>query len=183
MSDRDAARRLLRELLAEVLEGSGGNGHHAEPEPAPAPAGPPPVPAPPTAAVLRPSTWNRPAAPGEVIGDGARAPAREPRVETVALGADADLERFARALAARCEDPREREAIRSGAIRFTLGGASPASSHGTIRIESGAVTEKAVRQAAAGGSRLVLAPRAVLTPLARETARRLKVEIERERRW
>ncbi|MFZ0380633.1 MAG: hypothetical protein WAL38_22595, partial [Solirubrobacteraceae bacterium] len=28
----------------------------------------PQVPAPPTPAVLRPSTWNRPAAPGEVIG-------------------------------------------------------------------------------------------------------------------
>src|ERR1700761_9865068 len=28
------------------------------------------VPAPPVAAVLRPSTWNGPAVPGEVIGDG-----------------------------------------------------------------------------------------------------------------
>ena len=51
-----------------------------------------------------------------------------------------------------------------------------------MRIESGAVTEKTVREAAASGARLVLAPRAVMTPLARERARALKVEVERERR-
>ena len=37
----------------------------------------PQVPAPPVAAVLRPSTWNQPPAPGEVIGNGA-APAPAP---------------------------------------------------------------------------------------------------------
>jgi hypothetical protein len=49
------------------------------------------------------------------------------------------------------------------------------------RIERGAVTEKAVRDAARAGERLVLGPRAVLTPLARDRARATGVEISRER--
>jgi len=51
-----------------------------------------------------------------------------------------------------------------------------------MRVERGAVTERTVKEAAAAGAGLVLAPRAVLTPLARERARELGVEIERERR-
>jgi hypothetical protein len=49
------------------------------------------------------------------------------------------------------------------------------------RIERGAVTEKVVRAAARAGERLVLGPRAVLTPLARDRARATGVEISRER--
>jgi hypothetical protein len=51
----------------------------------------------------------------------------------------------------------------------------------TRRIERGAVTEKVVRDAARAGERLVLGPRAVLTPLARDRARVTGVEISRER--
>ena len=49
------------------------------------------------------------------------------------------------------------------------------------RIEKGAVTERAVLEAASAGARLVLGPRAVLTPLARDRARVLGVPIEKER--
>jgi hypothetical protein len=49
------------------------------------------------------------------------------------------------------------------------------------RIEKGAVTERAVQAAASAGARLVLGPRAVLTPLARDRARALGVPIEKER--
>jgi hypothetical protein len=49
-----------------------------------------------------------------------------------------------------------------------------------VRVERGAVTERAVRRAAADKARLVLGPRAVLTPLARDTARSLGVDVERE---
>ena len=49
----------------------------------------------------------------------------------------------------------------------------------TRRIERGAVTEKMVRDAARAGQRLVLGPRAVLTPLARDRARASGVEIDR----
>jgi len=49
------------------------------------------------------------------------------------------------------------------------------------RIERGAVTERAVIKAAADGARLLLGRGAVLTPLARDKARSLGVEIEKER--
>jgi hypothetical protein len=54
-------------------------------------------------------------------------------------------------------------------------------SGGENRIERGAVTERAVQAAASAGARLVLGPRAVLTPLARDRARALGVPIEKER--
>ena len=174
MSDREDARRLLRELLPELLQealGSGsanGNGHGAVPS----------VPAAPVAAVLRPSTWSQPPAPGEVIGDGRSADAG--RIEHVTLESDEDLDRFVRSLLARFES--DGAAIHAGRLRFSLGGPGPAGGGGVLRIERGAVTERTVKDAAAAGARLVLAPGAVLTPLAREKARALGIDIERERR-
>ena len=50
-----------------------------------------------------------------------------------------------------------------------------------MRIAHGAVTERTIKKAADAGGRLVLGPGAVLTPLAREKARALGVDIERER--
>ncbi|HEY6297619.1 MAG TPA: hypothetical protein VIX15_18335 [Streptosporangiaceae bacterium] len=49
------------------------------------------------------------------------------------------------------------------------------------RVESGAVTEALVKQAAQAGERLVLGRSAVLTPLARDRARASGVEIVKER--
>jgi hypothetical protein len=178
MSAREEAREMLRELLAEALGAGNGNGGHRGGQTGDAGATPA-VPAPPVAAVLRPSTWSQPPAPGEVIGDGAAgeppgaAPAGGPRVEAVSLRSDADLARFVDAVLANAA------AIRSGGLRFTLGASVQS---GVRRIEKGAVTERTVNEAASAGQRLVLAPAAVLTPLARERARHLKVEIERERR-
>jgi hypothetical protein len=196
MSDeRDDARRMLRELLPELLAealgnanghagGNGnGNGNGSAPAP-PAPA----VPAPPVAAVLRPSTWDRAPEPGEQVGDAPAAAAvgapAAPGTEWVTLESDADLDDFVRVLLKRFEHPRDRLAIRSGQVRFALRRAHGAAAGGatTLRVERGAVGERTVKQAAATGARLVLAPRAVLTPLAREQARALGVEIERERR-
>ena len=182
MSEREAARAMLRELLQEALAAP--NGH-----PPADPAGAAPlVPAPPVAAVLRPSTWSRPPAEGEVIGAGAGAPAAGapdaagPATEWVTLDSDEDLQRFVRGLLARLEDPRDRAAIQSGRLRFALrragaGGSVP----GTLRVDRGAVTERKVEEAAKAGARLVLGPGAVLTPLAREKARAKGIEIERER--
>jgi hypothetical protein len=151
----DAARDLLRELLAEALAGE--NGQHAV------------VPPPPVAAVHRPSTWSQPAAPGEVIGDGAST-----RTELVTLGNDADLAAFVRSVLERADE------IRQGRLRFTLGRGTT-SSAGVMRVAHGAVTERTIKKAADAGGRLVLGPGAVLTPLAREKARALGIDIERER--
>jgi hypothetical protein len=49
-----------------------------------------------------------------------------------------------------------------------------------LRIERGAVTERAVVAAAKDGRRIVLGPRAVVTPLARDKARTLGVALEKE---
>jgi len=169
VSERDDARAVLRELLAEALAGGNGNG-------APVPQ----VPAPPVAAVLRPSTWTAPPAGPEVIGGGAppaAAPSPAAGVEHVTLASDADLDRFVRGLLAR--PPEELEAIRAGRLRFTLGAAQPA---GVVRVERGAVTERKVDEAAKAGARLVLGPAAVLTPLARDKARAKGIKIERETR-
>ena len=43
------------------------------------------------------------------------------------------------------------------------------------------MTERTIKEAAAAGARVVLAPAAVITPLAKEKARALGVEIEREK--
>ncbi len=161
----DAARDLLRELLAEAL--ANGDGGKAA------------VPPPPVAAVHRPSTWSRPAAPGEVIGDGAGHD--RGAAEPVTIASDADLDRFVRALAARFDDAGQRAAARDGRLRFTLGGAPAGAPAGALRAGRGAVTERTIKRAADAGGRLILGPGAVLTPLAREKARALGVELERER--
>src|SRR4051812_49618799 len=94
MSDREAARDILRELLQEALTGTNGNGVV------------PQIPPPPVAAVHRPSTWQAPA------------PAPQAGVEPVTIGSDADLDRFVRGVLAR---PREdHAAILAGRLRFTL---------------------------------------------------------------
>jgi hypothetical protein len=167
MSEHDAAREILRELLHEALAGPAGNGVT------------PQVPAPPVAVVLRPSTWTGPPAGGELIGGAA--PGAAAGAEFVSLESDADLDRFVRALLARCENPQEREAIRSGRLRFTLSRGGATATGGVVRVERGAVTERKVDEAAKAGARLVLGPRAVLTPLARERARAKGIDIERER--
>jgi hypothetical protein len=183
MSEREAARAMLRELLGEALAAP--NGDHA---PGPADAAPR-VPAPPVASVLRPSTWSRPPAQGEVIGGAAGSPAQPApdavgrAIEWVAMESDDDLERFVRALLARFENPRDRAAIHDGRLRFALRrpGAAGAAA-GIVRVERGAVTERKVEEAAKAGARLVLGSGAVLTPLAREKARARGIEIEREQR-
>jgi hypothetical protein len=156
----DDARDILRELLAEALNGTNGHAPAAQ------------VPPPPVAAVHRPSTWEAPAG----------------GVERVTLAGDDDLNRFVRDLLTRPD----RDAILAGRIRFTLGateggpGRIPSGSSGgsppggPTRIDRGAVTERTVAAAAKAGGRIVLGPRAVLTPLAREKARALGLVIERE---
>ena len=140
-----------REMLRELLaEALAGNGVV------------PQVPPQPVATVHRPSSWQAP----EVA-------------EQVVIRSDDDLNRFARALLTR--PPEERDDIVAGRRRFTLGGeGAPTAAGGVVRVDRGAVTERKVDEAARTGARLVLGPKAVLTPLAREKARAKGIEIERE---
>jgi hypothetical protein len=145
-------REEARKLVRELLQEALGNGNGV----------PASVPPPPVAAVHRPSTWAQPAGPGEVIGS-------PERTETVRISSDADLAAFVQLVLD------QSGAIRAGRLRFTLGGS------GAMRVAHGAVTERTIKKAADAGGRLVLGPGAVLTPLAREKARALGVDIERER--
>ena len=164
MSERDAAREIIRELLHEAMAPANGNGVT------------PQIPPPPVAAVHRPSTWSPPdGPPARRAPAGARPPEGGRGPEGVTLDSDAELDRFVRSLLAR--PPEELEAIRAGRIRFTLRGGAPS---GALRVERGAVTERKVDEAAKAGARLVLGPGAVLTPLARDKARARGIEIERE---
>ena len=121
----------------------------------------------------------------------------------VRISTDEDLHAFVLRVLKLAGNPKLRQDLISGRARFRLAAApappgvawtrslpppgvssrgddlpGPAGRH---RVDKGAVTERTVAAAAAAGARLVLGPRAVLTPLARDKARALGVPIEKER--
>jgi len=132
-----------------------------------------------------------------------------PETETVNLSTDEDLAEFVTRLLDL--DPGQREDLLTGRKRFRLAVAPPPAAQappatpapaaarpapapaaapatngtrrtdGVRRIDSGAVTEAVIRDAARTGQRLVLGRAAVLTPLARDRARASGVQIEKER--
>lgn len=116
----------------------------------------------------------------------------EGSAQEVSVRTDAELDAFVRRVAALCDDPGQRSALKDGRRRFSLaatssgdGPAQPGSQAATslvVRVDRGAVTERTVKKAAADGARLVVGRRAVLTPLARDKARSLGVQVEREER-
>jgi len=100
----------------------------------------------------------------------------------VRVQTDAELHEFALRVLRLADNAKLRRDLIAGRIRFRLAGepaAGPASA--VHRVDKGAVTERAVAAAAAAGARLVVGPRAVLTPLAKDKARSLGVPIEKER--
>ncbi|MHB1930943.1 MAG: hypothetical protein ACYDEN_00200 [Acidimicrobiales bacterium] len=104
--------------------------------------------------------------------------------EPVRLATDADLDAFVRRLLHLFDNPKAREELRSGRLRFRLAGPGAASvgAQPVHRVPKGAVTEAVVRRAASDGARLVLGPDAVLTPLGRDRARADGVAVEKEER-
>ena len=95
-------------------------------------------------------------------------------VEAVRIGNDGDLAGFV----ARLLQPATLDAVRSGKLHFTLqGGTLPITASTALE---GVITEQKLDKFAAAGT-LVLAAGAVLTPLARDKARRLGLKIERRR--
>ena len=88
---------------------------------------------------------------------------------------------FVRQLLSRVANPRDRLAIHTGKLRFTLrsrpgspaaGAAAPAGP--VTRIAKGAVTERVIRDAADAGARLVLAPRNGADPAGARTGARAR---------
>ena len=152
--DSEAIRALVREVLADLLPSIGGDGAGQ----VPAQVGP--------------------AQPG--LAHSVRENVES--VEVVSMRTDTDLAAFVLHLLHLFENPKHRDALRSGRLRFRLAAtAAPGSVQPSHRVEKGAVTEALVTAAARAGARLVLGPRAVLTPLARDRARAAGVEIVKER--
>ena len=102
-------------------------------------------------------------------------------VRPVRLATDEELHEFVRQVIALADNPKRRRDLLAGRLRFTLARAGAPEGPADHRIDKGAVTERAVQAAARAGARLILGPRAVLTPLARDRARALGVPIEKER--
>ncbi len=127
----------------------------------------------------------------EVLGRAGTRPDAPPATETVRIACDADLQAFVARLAA----PGAIEAVRAGRLAFRLEAApvtpacpgaaalGPRAAVAEAREPSpsfdGVVSERRLA-GLAPGSRLRLAPGAVLTPLARDRVRALGLAIERE---
>lgn len=154
----DIDRRQLRQLVREVVR-------EAVADLAPPPPTPP-----------------APPAPAGPVPTGPLTAEERSRTDTVRIASDADLAAFTRTLLHLFENPKNRADLRAGRLTFRLAGAQRGTAGSTRRVERGAVTERHVTELAHSGATLVLGPRAVLTPLARERARALGVTIEKERR-
>lgn len=96
-------------------------------------------------------------------------------VEAIRIGNDAELQAFVSRLCS----PGIIESVRAGKLRFTLGQTAPgpASPGGILE---GVISELKI-SALAEKSTVILGPTAVLTPLARDRARKLGLKIERRR--
>jgi hypothetical protein len=186
---RDLVREVLSEVLAAEVGGHRGDTSSAHRTPSPHPSGA--LSAGDPAVVSYPGDPAVGSYPGDLAGGrpglgqpGAAHSVRESveSIETVSLRTDAELDAFVLRLLHLFENPKRRDALRAGRLRFRLAaGVAPGSVRPAHRVDKGAVTEAMVRRAEQDGARLVLGRRAVLTPLARDRARAAGVEIERER--
>jgi hypothetical protein len=129
--------------------------------------------------------------PGESHIHGVRRPGRAAQPpagpgssrQAVRLSTDEELHAFVLQVLRLADNPKRRRDLLAGRLRFTLATGSGGQGEPSVtqRVDKGAVTERAVIAAATAGARLVLGPRAVLTPLARDKARALGVPVEKER--
>ena len=103
-----------------------------------------------------------------------KAPPDTGGAEAVRIGNDSELAAFVQ----RLMDPVTLEAVRAGKLCFTLQGSPVATAAGSAL--QGVITEQKIEKLAGSGT-LLLASDAVLTPLARDKARRLGLTIERRR--
>jgi len=111
--------------------------------------------------------------------------------EEVAIASDAELAAFVRRLLALAQDPKQREALQTGRLSFRLKRARKSSESdptepgaakrgASERIDKGIVNERRVMAAAKAGKKLIVGKGVSVTPLARDKARQLGVQIERE---
>jgi len=168
-ADTDAIRALVREVLADLLPAAARDPGN------PGMAGSVGAAGQVDGSVTVPGAPAQPGLPHTVRED-------VESVEVVSIRTDAELGSFVLRLLHLFENPKHRDALRAGRLRFRLAApAAPGAAQPSHRIEKGAVTEAMVAACARAGARLVLGRRAVLTPLARDRARATGVEIVKER--
>jgi len=132
-------------------------------------------------------------APAEAAGDLASeikaALARgKPAKIGIAVRSASDLDHFAQAVLAAGEVSALKTAILAGDVRFEIAGGAEARSSpktaakgGSFHMESGVLGETKIVELARSHSKIVVGSDVVVTPLAREKARQLKVEIARHK--
>jgi propanediol dehydratase small subunit len=114
----------------------------------------------------------------EVLREAIAQRGTSPAAQSVTIRNDADLQAFIAQLAA----PGAIEAVRSGALKFTLAAVSPtvsAAAPGTASVTLDGVVSERKLQTIASGTTIRLAATAVLTPMAKDAARRLGLKFER----
>ena len=173
--DREELRLLVREALREAL-GTGAKPAHA---PVRTDAPPPP----PKAGDLVQSLHK-------AVSEGRRAEI------SVAVRSRDDLDRFARDIAEASAEPGIKAAILGGRVGFVpVGGAtasapppaarpaapSPAPAGGTFEMKTGVLTETRVVEIARNHRRIVVGAEVVLTPLARDKVREMRLELARQK--
>ena len=157
--DREELRTLVRQALKEAL----GAGAASKPT-ASVPAAPPP-----------------PQATG--LGTAIRGGRKE---IGVAVDTADDLARFARDVAEASADPTVKAAILAGNVRFVPAGAravpaAPSQSASAYELKTGVLSETKLIEIAKSHRRIALGAEVVLTPLARDKAREMKVELTRQK--
>src|SRR5439155_24158142 len=99
---------------------------------------------------------------------------------SIRIISDDDLNAFAREIAK--ADEAKRAAIAAGQLRFTLGrpDAGTPTRNGTHRLDKGVLTEAMVIDIGRANHRVIVAKSVAVTPLARDKAREMKLEIVRD---
>jgi hypothetical protein len=171
--DREDLRKLVREALKEALGPGAG-----------------------AVAVAKAASEPVPPAPGggelqrlirKAVADGRRAEIN------VAMRTRDDLDRFARDIAEMSVEPTLRAAVLSGTVRFQpvdgpskpepvrAGVPAAAPKGGAFEMSSGVLSETKIVEIARSHRKIVVGANVVLTPLARDKARELKVELTRQK--
>jgi hypothetical protein len=128
----------------------------------------------------------------------AKAAGAVPHTRQVSLATDRDVADFVTLLIGMIDDPATGNAVRNGAVTFTIAGnaraampsarntAQPATvpaarlSENNTNTLGGIITEARINKLAGPGT-ILLSPDAVITPLARDRARSLGLKFERKR--
>ena len=116
----------------------------------------------------------------EVLREAIAARGQATGTQSVTIRNDADLQAFIAQLAA----PGAIEAVRAGTLKFSLGnGASPSPTYTAPPVAASVALDRVVSerklQGLANGTIVRLAATAVLTPMAKDFARRMGIKFER----